>query len=275
MRNCVILRTLFFVTAGFLLLACEKEEADEVTERLAVSPFFNERLLISHRGLPDYPENTFIAIDAAVKAGFKAVECDVSVTADDIFVLQHDSTIDRCSNGTGRIDEMTYEELLTYDFGSWKGEQFEGERLARLSDILDYCKAMGVVLELDLADETRFSRKWIPALYDLVREKEMLGQTMFTATQDELGEFLSVRRNIIVSVSGVYDMNAARRALALKDKVALCNFSVPLHKLNREICDFAHESGVKVKSWTVKTQREMDKCISMEVDYIITELPIK
>ena len=274
MRNCAIIKKLLFVSAGFLLLACEKEEADEVTETLVVSPFFNERLLISHRGLPDYPENTFTAIDAAIKAGFKAVECDVSVTADGVFVLHHDATIDRCSNGTGRIEEMTYEELLSYDFGSWKDEKFEGERLARLSDILDYCKTMGVIIELDLADETRFSRKRIPALFDLVKEREMLGQTMFTATQDELEEFLSVRQNIIVSVSGVYDMDAARRAIALKDKVTLCNFSVPHHLLNREICDFAHANGVKVKTWTVKTQREMDKCISMEVDYVITELPI-
>lgn len=275
MKNSTILRTLLFVSVGFLLLACEKENAEELEAPLAVSSAFSEQLLICHRGLPDYPENTYTAVDAAVKAGFKAVECDISVTADGVFVLHHDVTIDRCSNGTGRIDEMTYEELLSYDFGSWKGEQFEGERLARLSDILDYCKAMGVVLELDLADETRFDRKWIPSLYDLVKEKGMLGQTMFTATQDELERFLSVRRNIIVSISGVYDMAAARRAVALKDKVTLCNFSVPHHKLTSEICDFAHESGIKVKAWTVKTQMEMDKCVRRGADYIITELPMK
>ena len=242
MKKHIILRTLLFVSVGFLLLACEKENAEELEVPLVVSPAFSEQLLICHRGLPDFPENTYTAVDAAVK----------------VFVLHHDVTIDRCSNGTGRIDEMTYEELLSYDFGSWKGEQFEGERLARLSDILDYCKAMGVVLELDLADETRFDRK----------------QTMFTATQDELERFLSVRRNIIVSISGVYDMAAARRAVALKDKVTLCNFSVPHHKLTSEICDFAHESGIKVKAWTVKTQMEMDKCVRRGADYIITELPM-
>jgi glycerophosphoryl diester phosphodiesterase len=276
MRITVVLRTLLFASVGFIMLACEKEEeAEEVTEPIAVSPYFNERLLISHRGNPECPENTYTAVDAADKAGFKAVECDITMTADGVFVLHHDVTIDRCSNGTGRIDEMTYDELLSYDFGSWKGEQFEGERLARLSDILDYCKSMGVILELDLADETRFSRNWIPALYELVKEKGMLGQTMFTATQDELERFLSVRRNIIVSISGVYDMAAARRAVALKDKVTLCNFSVPHHKLTSEICDFAHESGIKVKAWTVKTQMEMDKCVRRGADYIITELPMK
>lgn len=274
-RTTVVLRTLLFASVGFIMLACEKEEAaEEVTEPIAVSPYFNERLLISHRGNPECPENTYTAVDAAVKAGFKAVECDITMTADGVFVLHHDVTIDRCSNGTGRIDEMTYDELLSYDFGSWKGEQFEGERLARLSDILDYCKSMGVILELDLADETRFSRNWIPALYELVKEKGMLGQTMFTATQDELERFLSVRRNIIVSVSGVYDMDAASRALALKDKVTLCNFSIPLHKLTLELCDYAHENGVKVKSWTVKKQRDMDKCTNWNVDYVITELPL-
>ncbi len=51
------------------------------------------------------------------------------MTADSVFVLSHDMDIARCSNGKGRVNDMTYEQLLAYDFGSWKGRQFVGEKI--------------------------------------------------------------------------------------------------------------------------------------------------
>ena len=260
-----------------LSLDAKKPEAPkELEETMQVSPYFYEQLLfINHRGLVEYPENTFSAVKAAVNSGFKAVECDICMTKDNVFVLQHDATIDRCSNGTGRVNDMTYEDLLAYDFGSWKGSAFYGERIARLDDLLDFFKHEGLIIELDLADESRFKREWIPALYDLVKEKDMLGQTMFTATQAEFSKFLSTPRDIIISVSGVYEMNDAIRALALRDKVTLCNFSVPQNYLNASLVKYAHDNGVKIKTWTTTTQEETDRCVNLGADYIITEVPLK
>lgn len=243
---------------------------------IEVSPYFYEQLLfINHRGLTEYPENTFAAVNAAVKSGFKAVECDICMTKDSVFILQHDPTIDRCSNGSGRVNDMTYEQLLAYDFGVWKDSAFVGERIARLDDLLDYFKDNGLIIELDLADETRFKREWIPALYELVKKKDMLGQTMFTATQDEFAEFLSTPREIIISISGVYYMSDAERALPLRDNVTLCNFSVPHIYLKTSISNYAHENGIKIKTWTATTQQEIDKCVELGADYIITEVPLE
>ena len=195
---------------------------------IVVSPLFFEQLLfINHRGLNEYPENTFVAVNAAILSGYKAVECDICMTSDSVFVLQHDPTIDRCSNGVGKVNDMTYEELLAYDFGSWKNSRFTGEPIARLDDMLDFFKEKGLIIELDLADETRFKREWIPVLYELVKRKGMLGQTMFTATQNEFEDFLSEPRDIIISVSGIIHKTYAEKALPLKDRVTLCNFSVP------------------------------------------------
>lgn len=280
-------KVLAAISVVTLLFSCEKENQspepneptpDPIEERvpMAVSPYFDENLLfISHRGMKDYPENTFAAVDAAVRSGFKAVECDICMTRDGVFVLQHDPTIDRCSDGKGRVNDMTYDDLLTYDFGSWKGEEFNGERIVRLDDLLDYFKEKGLIIELDLADESRFKREWIPAIYELVKQKDMLGQTMFTATQNELESFLQEPRDIIVSVSGVYFYNNAKRALAIKNKVTLCNFSVPHDYLTSKITDFAHENGVKVKTWTTTSQEEIDYCIGLGADYIITEVPLQ
>lgn len=111
-----------------LLFSCSKEDNSyEITE-IDPSKYFNHNLLIAHRGLAGYPENTYTAILAAIDAGYKAVECDIARTSDGVYVLSHDWTIDRCSNGKGKISEMTYDELLKFDFGSWGGKNLLEKR---------------------------------------------------------------------------------------------------------------------------------------------------
>lgn len=70
---------------------------------------------ISHRG--GYPENTFSAIRLSKKRGFKIVEVDVEYTKDGYPVLLHDVTVDRTSNGTGHIRDMTFAQVRELDFG--------------------------------------------------------------------------------------------------------------------------------------------------------------
>ena len=71
----------------------------------------------SHRGANGYPENSRESIEAAIKQGFKIIEIDVSMTKDSVLVVHHDETIDRMSNGIGKINDYTYEELLSFNFG--------------------------------------------------------------------------------------------------------------------------------------------------------------
>ena len=75
--------------------------------------------IIGHRGVAGHhPENTKVSIEAAAKLGLEWVEVDVQPTKDNILVICHDHTIDRCSNGSGRIDEQTLAELRQFDFGA-------------------------------------------------------------------------------------------------------------------------------------------------------------
>ena len=61
------------------------------------------------------PDNSIPAIDLAVKHGADMVELDVRTTADGVFVMAHDATIDHFTNGTGNVADMTYEEICQYD----------------------------------------------------------------------------------------------------------------------------------------------------------------
>ena len=107
--------------------------------------------VIGHRGYSDvYPENTLLSIEEAFKRGIKYCEIDVNITSDDVYVLYHDQpTMYRASSGTGYVVSSTYEELLELDFGSWKGSQFSGTKIATLEEALLLAEKYDAHLYLD------------------------------------------------------------------------------------------------------------------------------
>ncbi len=95
---------------------------------------------IAHRGASGdglAPENTLTAIEKAIEIGVDAVEIDVHLTADGEVVVIHDRTVDRTTNGSGPVDQMTLAELKRLDAGSWFTREFAGERVPTLQEVLD------------------------------------------------------------------------------------------------------------------------------------------
>ncbi len=108
----------------------------------------------AHRGASTtHPENTMAAFRRAAEVGVDQIETDVRVTKDGHLVLIHDGTVDRTTNGSGKVCEMTLEELRTLDAGSWKGEEFAGERIPLLTEFLEYAREVGVkTLDIELKE---------------------------------------------------------------------------------------------------------------------------
>lgn len=91
--------------------------------------------IASHRGGgATAPENTLPAIDAALTQGFEYVEVDVALTADRHAVLMHDATVDRTTDGSGRISDLTLADVRTLDAGSWFSAEFAGTRVPTLAE---------------------------------------------------------------------------------------------------------------------------------------------
>lgn len=92
---------------------------------------------VGHRGTVRHaPENTIAAHEAAIARGARLVEFDVRMTRDGHFVLMHDASVDRTTNGRGRVAELTLAEILRLDAGSWFGAQFRGETVPTLREAL-------------------------------------------------------------------------------------------------------------------------------------------
>ena len=106
----------------------------------AVVPDFDNapaKRLCAHRGFSTIaPENGMAAFGAAVALGASEIEFDLWWTKDGEIVSIHDPTLERVSDGTGKVYEHTYAELSAFDFGVKKGPNFKGTRIVKFSEIL-------------------------------------------------------------------------------------------------------------------------------------------
>ena len=112
----------------------------------------------AHRGVgTEYPENTFPAVLAAIEQGYDVIELDVGVTKDNVFVLLHDDTLNRTvrhADGSQieektYLSDVTYEELLGYDFGIWFAPKFGGTPVCLMVEALSAAKDAGVKIKID------------------------------------------------------------------------------------------------------------------------------
>lgn len=94
---------------------------------------------IGHRGGSSYyyPENTLISLEHGFMEGIYAAEVDVRFTADSIMVLMHDSYVDRTTNGTGYVENLTLSYLKSLDAGSWKNSKFLETKVPTLKEALE------------------------------------------------------------------------------------------------------------------------------------------
>ncbi|HNZ40206.1 MAG TPA: glycerophosphodiester phosphodiesterase family protein [Candidatus Latescibacteria bacterium] len=145
-------------------------------------------LNIAHRGFSgQYPENTIIAFRAALELGCTWLECDVRRTRDGCFVVIHDQTVDRTTNGTGRVDSLTWNEIMRLDAGSWKDPKFSGERVPLLDKLLTLVSGQAqLVIELKVGKDS------VPGVVSVVSRHCAFGWTVASAFEWEVLE--TVRR---------------------------------------------------------------------------------
>ncbi len=107
--------------------------------------------LIAHRcGGALAPENTLAGLRVAAGCGYAGVEFDVMLSGDGTPVLIHDETLERTTNGRGRVDETSDAELARLDAGSWHGARFAGEPLPSFGDAAELCLALGLWANVEI-----------------------------------------------------------------------------------------------------------------------------
>jgi glycerophosphoryl diester phosphodiesterase len=105
---------------------------------------------ISHRGEHlHHPENTMPAFQEAIRVGADFMEVDVRTTSDGKLVLSHDATVDRCTNGKGKVSEMTFEQIEELDAGVKAGPEFTGTKVPTFDQVLDLARGkIGIYVDV-------------------------------------------------------------------------------------------------------------------------------
>jgi glycerophosphoryl diester phosphodiesterase len=92
--------------------------------------------ICAHRGAnKTHPENTIAAFKEAIHLGAQMIEFDVQLTKDNKLVIMHDATVNRTTNGFGKVSKLTFDEIRKLDAGSWKAEKFAGEKVPTLQEV--------------------------------------------------------------------------------------------------------------------------------------------
>jgi glycerophosphoryl diester phosphodiesterase len=95
-------------------------------------------IVAAHRGFKsDYPENTLLAFQKALDIKADMLEFDLRLSKDGVVVVMHDETVDRTTDGSGRVGDLTLAELKRLDAGGWFGKPFEGLKVPTLEELCE------------------------------------------------------------------------------------------------------------------------------------------
>lgn len=176
------LMTLFYQTV-------EKQDADTPREKVYI---------VAHRGntlaaIEQFvPENSLECFEIAIQSGIvDMLEIDVRPTKDGELVIMHDATIDRTTNGKGKVSSYTYQELLQFDMK--RDKVAPGVKIPTLKQTFELCKGR-IFLNLDIHGKS----VPIGQLADLIQECGMMDQVMIYSTQAELVEYPTIDPNFII-----------------------------------------------------------------------------
>ena len=138
--------------------------------------------IFAHRGSSgNFPENTIAAFKEAARLPVFGVEFDVHMTADGELVVIHDESIDRTSNGTGFVKDMSLSELKTYDFGSWFSSDFLGEPIPTLSEVVDVFDSTDHKLNIELKSDIFPYEGMVGKVLDLLAERQMESRVVISS----------------------------------------------------------------------------------------------
>lgn len=230
---------------------------------------FTAPQITAHRGFSHIaPENTLYAFQAASDAGADYIELDVQQSADGQLVVIHDKTLDRTTDGTGAVFSYTYEELLELSCNNgFDTELFPESRIMLLSDVLAFADN-DILLNIEIkktGEEIDTARKTA----ELVMEYGL--EDSCYVTSFSYYALRAVKKACPEIKTGIISSSATATvysALTDIDAVSL-NYSF----VNKSIVNTAHKNGKTVFVWTVNSQEDMERMVSIGVDNIITDRP--
>lgn len=223
--------------------------------------------IVAHRGASRIaPENTLSAMRKAIEFGADFAECDVFQTKDGELVLFHDEEMDRTTGKGGMIWDYTLAELKTMEVGSWFHEEFRGEPIPTLREVIQLVKG-----KIKLNIEVKVSGKdpdIAQKVVEIIQSEGIEQDCMVTSFEKPV--ILKVKEIAPQVITGfIFDEEHP-------PDIFEGNWEYVCSKRNIVDEDFvrvAKRKGKKIFVWTVNYPAEMKELIALGVDGIITDVP--
>lgn len=225
--------------------------------------------VVAHRGGVGLgvPENTLPAIQKAIDIGAQLVEIDVRETKDGQLILMHDATLDRTTNGSGRVEDMTLKEIRELDAGGWHSERFRGVQVPTLEEALTLMKGK---ISPDLDVKTAAVEK----LVDVVNRVGVAGESYYHGSIEESRKLNNLAPEIFLRPSVRHSVDIHQTIRSLWPPLINLNW----HAVTEENIRLIHLLGAQA---FVNTLDTADTLLNVELaaeagaDYIQTDYPDK
>ena len=227
-----------------------------------------------HRGDKDgAPENTLPAFELAINSNVAFVETDIQLTSDGVPVLMHDWTVDRTTDGTGPVWNMTYDQISRLDAGSWYGPQFAGTRVPTLEQLLFLLQPTGkhAILELKGAwteDQTQ-------TIADLLYEYGVQGRVILAGFDLVTLQALEQRAPDVPRVVITHAVIGDPAVLAKACGAIAIVTSLDYIRSDPGAVARIHDEGLGVLLYTLNDTDTWAEAVALGVDGLITDKPVK
>ncbi len=229
-----------------------------------------------------FPENTLEAFAGAAELGFTHIETDLHRTRDGHLVIHHDARVDRTTDGSGAIRDMTLTELSRLDAG-YRFEAIEGGHPFRGKGVRIPTFSEALERFEDLFFNLEMKHPMALELWDFIEARGIHDRVLVAAANQKWGDaFRTLSRGRVPTspgFAGVLDFWLASRAGL--DRLRAWDFEalqVPprwsgLEVVDRRFVSAAHRHGVQVHVWTIDDEREMRRLLLLDVDALMSDRP--
>ena len=228
---------------------------------------------VAHRGASgDYPENTLIAFEKALEIGVDEIELDIHSTVDSHLVIMHDATVDRTTDGTGAIGELTLAEIKALDAGRVFGEQFRDERVPTWEEALDLVQGR-VGLNVHLKEGGDPDGAYERRVAEALRDFRMVQDSIMTCRDESVEIFAGIDSRIECRI--FRGSRTPEEYIQRSVEMGLRTMQPGRDITTREFVEKAHAAGRIVHVFYADTPEDMRAFIEIGVDGILTNYPAR
>lgn len=231
--------------------------------------FFHNTNVTAHRGDSiNAPENTIAAFESAITHYADWIELDLKQTKDGVIVVMHDSNLKRTAGINKNIWEVTYDEIKNLDVGAWFSEEFVGEKIPTLDEVIKHVNGRAK-LNIELKP-TGYEKDFEKEVIRIIKENNIEEQCVITSLKyNTLKRVKEIAPEIkTIFVSGVAYGNLA-------DLKYADGFSIEQNFITKKLVNSIKNKEKDLYVWTVNNMKMIEKMIELGVDNIITDNPLK